>query len=113
MFGAFRATNPAQGGLLWKIPHTMSTHQKYRLRKRLQQVDKVVDTVFSGLKQDKVEASSVQNLVQQYSRFPKENEMKPIDKYTVYNKYSKGYRKSVHRVPKWTKISQRVNPEHF
>lgn len=91
----------------------MSSHQKYRHRKRLQHVDKVIDTIFSGLKQDKVEASSFHNLAQQFAKFPKESEMKPADKYTVYNKYSKGYRKSVHRVPKWTKLSQRVNPEHF
>lgn len=45
--------------------------------------------------------------------FPTEAEMSYRDKYTVFNKYSKGYRKGVHKVPKWTKLSMRRNPQHF
>ena len=33
-------------------------------------------------------------------RLPKENEMKPRDKYTTFNRTSKGFRKSVHKVSK-------------
>ena len=29
------------------------------------------------------------------------------DKYTTFNRHSKNYRKPVHRVPKWTKLSFR------
>lgn len=45
--------------------------------------------------------------------FPKENEMKPVDKYTTFNKNAKNYRKAVHHVPKWTKLSFRENPKYF
>jgi hypothetical protein len=35
---------------------------------------------------------------------PKEHEMPARDKYTVFNKLSKGYRKGIHKVPKWTRV---------
>lgn len=35
---------------------------------------------------------------------PTEAEMLPKDKYTTFNPTSTGYRKSVHRVPKFTKV---------
>ena len=35
------------------------------------------------------------------------------DKYTTFNRHSKNYRKPVHRVPKWTKLSFRENPKYF
>ncbi|CEP22237.1 unnamed protein product [Cyberlindnera jadinii] len=88
----------------------MSQTQKYRHRKRLQQVDSVVSTVLGGLKKENLAPS---NLLAQYSKFPKEEEMTTLNKYTVFNRFSKGYRKSIHRTPHWTKKSQRVNPEHF
>lgn len=88
----------------------MSQPQKYRHRKRLELVDNVIETVFSGLKSTKQEAK---NLETKYEHFPKVSEMKTVDKYTVFNKNEKGYRKSIHRTPKWTKVSQRVNPKYF
>ncbi|KAH3678414.1 hypothetical protein WICMUC_001431 [Wickerhamomyces mucosus] len=90
----------------------MSQHQKYRHRKRLIAVDDLIKTVFSGLNKTS-KPHEFQNLIDKYSRFPKESEMKAKDKYTVFNKNEKGYRKSVHRTPKWTKVSRRVNPEYF
>jgi Mitochondrial ribosomal protein L31 len=59
--------------------------------------------------------------------------MPPRDKYTVFNAKSVGYRKGIHKVPKWTRVSlqllrwcvgrtdlnttcqitQRVNPRGF
>ncbi|KAF2485113.1 mitochondrial ribosomal protein L31-domain-containing protein [Neohortaea acidophila] len=47
------------------------------------------------------------------AEMPTEQEMLPRDKYTVFNRYSKGYRKGIHKVPKWTRISQRLNPPGF
>ncbi|ODQ77895.1 hypothetical protein BABINDRAFT_177856 [Babjeviella inositovora NRRL Y-12698] len=46
-------------------------------------------------------------------KFPKEHEMDPKDKYTHYSKYAKNYRKSLHKFPKWTKLSLRENPKGF
>lgn len=44
---------------------------------------------------------------------PKENEMHPRDKYTVFAPKGVNFRKSVHKVPKWTRKSLRVNPRGF
>jgi hypothetical protein len=35
---------------------------------------------------------------------PKEHEMDPRDKYTVFSRSSKGYRKGIHKVPKFTRV---------
>lgn len=35
---------------------------------------------------------------------PKEHEMPARDKYTVFSKHEKGYRKGIHKVPKWTRV---------
>ena len=36
---------------------------------------------------------------------PKEHEMPARDKYTVFSPHEKGYRKGIHKVPKWTRVS--------
>lgn len=35
---------------------------------------------------------------------PKEHEMASKDKYTVFSSTSRGYRKGIHKVPKWTRV---------
>ena len=30
--------------------------------------------------------------------------MRPKDKYTTYTPYARGYRKGIHKVPKWTRV---------
>jgi hypothetical protein len=35
---------------------------------------------------------------------PKEHEMDPKDKYTVFSPHHRGYRKGIHKVPKWTRV---------
>ena len=35
---------------------------------------------------------------------PKEHEMPAKDKYTVFSPHAKGYRKGIHKVPKWTRV---------
>lgn len=47
------------------------------------------------------------------AEMPTEQEMLPKDKYTVFNRYAKKYRKGVHKIPKWTRVSQRLNPPGF
>ena len=32
---------------------------------------------------------------------------RPLDKYTVFSKKHKGYRKGIHKVPKWTRVGRR------
>ena len=41
---------------------------------------------------------------------PKENEMPPRDKYTVFSRHAKGYRKGIHKVPKWTRVRIAITP---
>ena len=44
---------------------------------------------------------------------PTEQEMLPRDKYTMFDRKARGYRKGVHKLPKWTRVSQRLNPPGF
>lgn len=44
---------------------------------------------------------------------PTEAEMLAKDKYTLFDRKHKGYRKGVHKLPKWTRVSQRLNPPGF
>ncbi|KIY65044.1 mitochondrial 54S ribosomal protein YmL31 [Cylindrobasidium torrendii FP15055 ss-10] len=105
MFGPFRATSPTLGGLLWKIPWRLSTTRKANARHRLKKVDAVIEAV---------RASGVQcEALTQALELPKEHEMHPRDKYTTFAARAKGYRKGIHKVPKWTRTTNRVNPTGF
>ncbi|KAF8590518.1 60s ribosomal protein l31 [Ramaria rubella] len=105
MFGAFRASGISQSGLLWKTPWKLSPTRKANQRKRLKRVDSVIEAVrASG-----VQCSSLVEALE----LPKESEMPARDKYTVFNAKSIGYRKGIHKVPKWTRLTQRVNPRGF
>ncbi|CAG8589143.1 7827_t:CDS:2 [Ambispora leptoticha] len=106
MFGAFRATLASCGGLLWKNPARMSKTRKANVRKRLKAVDKVIETVIdSGVKLRALEVAIKDT--------PKESTMQPRDKYTVFSRKHKKYRKSFHKVPKFTKVTMRITPEGF
>ncbi|KAL2047387.1 hypothetical protein N7G274_001408 [Stereocaulon virgatum] len=111
MFGPFRATSPLSGGLLWKIPWRLSSPQKRRQRKRLRLVDNVVATVDAALKRQNMESG--RNLVRWKEEMPTEEEMRPKDKYTMFDRKEKKYRKGIHKLPKWTRVSQRINPPGF
>ena len=47
------------------------------------------------------------------AEMPTEAEMLPSDKYSMFDRKAKGYRKGVHKLPKWTRVSQRLNPPGF
>ncbi|KAK3177156.1 hypothetical protein OEA41_008484 [Lepraria neglecta] len=111
MFGPFRATSPLSGGLLWKIPWRLSNPQKRRQRKRLRLVDNVVATVDAALKRQNMESG--RNLIRWKEEMPTEQEMRPKDKYTMFDRKEKKYRKGIHKLPKWTRVSQRINPPGF
>lgn len=88
-----------------KNPWRLSTTRKMRVRQRLRDVDTVIDTI---------QASGVQcRALDRDLKLPKESDMHPRDKYTVFSTHDKNYRKSVHKVPKFTRKSLRVNPRGF
>lgn len=93
MFGPFRVTNPLSGGLLWKIPWRMSKFQKRRHRLRLRAVDDVVSTVDAALAKN---GQTLEALERWKRDMPTEAEMLPRDKYTVFDRNAKRYRKGIH-----------------
>ncbi|KAH6918924.1 mitochondrial 54S ribosomal protein YmL31 [Coprinopsis sp. MPI-PUGE-AT-0042] len=105
MFGAFRPTGVAQGGLLWKTPWKLSVTRKANQRARLKKVDAVIEAV---------RASGVDcGALSQALELPKEHEMPAKDKYTIFSPTAKGYRKGIHKVPKFTRLTLRTNPKGF
>ncbi|KAI4155920.1 MAG: hypothetical protein LQ340_000646 [Diploschistes diacapsis] len=110
MFGPFKATSPLSGGLLWKIPWRLSGPQKARQRQRLRAVDSVVATVDKALAK---KGHTMQSIERWKAEMPTEQQMLPKDKYTMFDRKEKRYRKGIHKLPKWTRVSQRVNPPGF
>ncbi|KAK1922111.1 mitochondrial ribosomal protein L31 [Papiliotrema laurentii] len=121
MFGAFRPTlikhfhassslgfaptGVASGGLLHKRPATLNSSRKANLRRRMHMVDDVIAAVAaSGLRCKAIDEAVA---------LPTTDEMAPRDKYTTFSRKHKGYRKGVHLVPKWTRLSFRTNPKGF
>ncbi|TDL27526.1 mitochondrial 54S ribosomal protein YmL31 [Rickenella mellea] len=105
MFGPFQLSRVNLGGLLWKTPWRMSRTRKANQRARLKKVDAVIEAVrTSG-----VQCSALTEAL----KLPKEHEMPPRDKYTVFNPHVPGYRKGIHKVPKFTRVTMRVNPKGF
>lgn len=93
MFGPFRITNPLRGGLLWKLPYRLSKFQKRRHRERLRHVDGVVDTLDKAL----AKVGQVLPSVERWkAEMPREEEMRPKDKYTMFDRKVKKYRKGIH-----------------
>ncbi|KAL7418417.1 hypothetical protein Q5752_006875 [Cryptotrichosporon argae] len=105
MFGAFRPTSIASGGLLWKSPFRLSPTRKANHRRRLRLVDDVIAAVAAS----GVETRSLARA----AALPTEGEMLPRDKYTTFDHKVRGWRKSVHKVPKWTRLTLRENPRGF
>ncbi|KAJ1309867.1 hypothetical protein OPQ81_006631 [Rhizoctonia solani] len=105
MFGAFRSSSINLSGLLWKTPWRLSPTRKTNQRERLKRVDAVIEAVrASG-----VECAALTKAL----ALPKEHEMSARDKYTTFVKSAKGYRKGVHKVPKFTRLTLRENPKGF
>ena len=93
MFGPFRVTNPLSGGLLWKTPWRLSKFQKRRQRMRLRAVDNVVATLDAALQK---KGETMESLERWKSEMPTEAEMMPRDKYSIFDRKVKGYRKGIH-----------------
>ncbi|KAK5321101.1 hypothetical protein LTS03_008466 [Exophiala xenobiotica] len=68
--------------------------QKARQRKRLKLVDKVVDTVSTALQNNG--GMTTKAVERWYREMPREEEMLPKDKYTIFDRKEKRYRKGIH-----------------
>jgi hypothetical protein len=77
-----------------KIPWRLSSRQKFRQRKRLRAVDSVVDTVAAALERNGL--PQVKAVERWYAEMPREEEMLPKDKYSIYDRKEKTYRKGIH-----------------
>lgn len=94
---------------------------------RLRAVDDVVATVDAALAK---KGQTLEALERWKAEMPTEAEMLPRDKYTMFDRKAKRYRKGIHRtlrivretgwmlttllgIPKWTRVSQRVNPPGY
>ncbi|MCJ1427570.1 hypothetical protein MMC29_005473 [Sticta canariensis] len=92
----------------------MSSPQKARQRKRLRMVDNVVATVEAALQRSPSNTAKTTKSIERWrAEMPLESEMRPKDKYTMFDRKEKTYRKGVHKLPKWTRVSQRLNPPGF
>lgn len=98
------------GGLLWKIPWRLSKFQKARQRKRLRAVDNVISVIDKALTKKGIVMKSIESWK---NEMPIEQEMIPKDKYTIFDRKEKNYRKSIRKLPKWTRVSQRINPPGY
>lgn len=88
----------------------MSRFQKARQRLRMKNVDDVLETLKAGLESSNQKCVTVEKAIE---RTPKECDVPSKDKYWIFDKKSRGYRKSAHRQPKWTRLTNRVPPENF
>lgn len=63
---------------------------------------------------DEARAQGTIKLIERWkAEMPTEQEMPAKDKYTMFDRKQRGYRKGVHKLPKWTRVSQRLNPPGF
>jgi hypothetical protein len=76
-----------------KIPYRLSPSQKARQRKRLRLVDAVISTVDKALARQGLTTKSVERWKEE---MPREEEMLPKDKYSIFDRKEKTYRKGVH-----------------
>ena len=98
-----------------KTPWKLSSTRKANVRARLKKVDAVIEAVrASGVQCAALvrfnalpSASYSVDCFDQTKalELPKEHEMLPKDKYTVFSPHTPGYRKGIHKVPKWTRVS--------
>jgi len=83
-------TNPSPSR---KIPWRLSRPQKARHRKRLRAVDTVISVLDNALAKAGLSTKSVERWK---AEMPREEEMVPKDKYTIFDRKEKRYRKGVH-----------------
>lgn len=79
--------------IIRKIPWRLSRHQKYRQRTRLRHVDTIVSTLDTALRRM---GQSMKKVERWKTEMPTEQEMLPRDKYSVFDRKVKRYRKGIH-----------------
>lgn len=93
-FGDFSSWTVLMAARLYrKIPWRLSKFQKARQRKRLRAVDSVVATVDRALAAKGITTKAVERWKEE---MPREQEMLPRDKYTMFDRKEKKYRKGIH-----------------
>lgn len=102
-----RPTGILWSGLVNKVPWCMTRLAKFRQRKRLQHVDKILALMNEVAKEKGLKIKAIDKL---NKLVIPESQMEPRDKYFVFSKKSKGYRKGAHKVPKWTRTDLRPVP---
>lgn len=84
-----------------KRPWRLSSPQKARQRKRLKLVDIVVDTVSAALQRNGI--ATTKAVERWYQEMPREGAMLPKDKYSIFDRKEKRYRKGIHsEYLRWT-----------
>lgn len=78
---------------MWKIPWRLSKFQKRRHRLRLRAVDSVVATLDAALAK---KGQTLEAIERWKAEMPVEEEMLPRDKYTMFDRKEKKYRKGIH-----------------
>lgn len=73
-------------------------------------MDGVIATLDAALAK---QGETVKSIETWKAEMPTEAEMLPRDKYTMFDRKEKRYRKGIHKLPKWTRVSQRVNPPGY
>lgn len=76
-----------------KIPWRLSKFQKARQRKRLRAVDTVVSVLDKALEKQSI---AMKALKRWKDEMPIEQEMLPKDKYTIFDRKERKYRKGIH-----------------
>lgn len=71
----------------------MSTPQKYRQRQRLRRVDRIVDCLENALAKTGTKIAAIDRW---RAEMPTEAEMEPKDKYTIFDRNARKYRKGIH-----------------
>ncbi|KAJ1996726.1 hypothetical protein GGI04_005212 [Coemansia thaxteri] len=95
VLGAFKPSPTSFVGHAWRIPWRLSKTRKANVRKRLRDVDNVIDVLSaSGVECKQLTLAQA---------LPKEHEMSTRDKYTTFSRTAKNHRKGVHKVPHFTK----------
>ena len=102
---ATASLKPSHPGLLTATPSTTTIQNARTASTRTppsptsQQIPRTSDTI---------------KLIERWkAEMPTEAEMLPRDKYSMFDRKARGYRKGVHKLPKWTRVSQRLNPPGF
>lgn len=89
----------------------MSQNRKFRQRERLRAVDNVISTLSESVSALGLQCKALDRAV---TEVIPEKEMLSKDKYTIFSRSSKGYRKGIHKVPKWIRVAlPRQNPQGF